>query len=200
LSPLSMGLITAMIAVHGDAAVAAYGAGGKIQMLLLLGPIALGAALMIFVGQNWGARRLERIREALGLSFGFGLAFCLGFASLVALAADPIAAAFCDEPETRRVLAMFLGTGLFAVAGESLGMLGSSILNASGRPLAATGLMAARTFLVVVPAVYLGFGHYGLRGGFIALAASEILAGLMSAAFVLFITRDRPDPAPALVA
>ena len=53
-------VLTAMIAREGAAAVAAYGAGSKVEVLLLLAPMALSSAINPFVGQNHGAAR-ERI-------------------------------------------------------------------------------------------------------------------------------------------
>ena len=45
-----------------DTAIAAFSAGSKVKSLLLCPLNALGTALSTYVGQNFGARKMERIK------------------------------------------------------------------------------------------------------------------------------------------
>ena len=55
LIPLSLGVITGMVAVYGPAAVAAFGVASRIETFGLAIVQALATTLTPFVGQNWGA-------------------------------------------------------------------------------------------------------------------------------------------------
>ncbi len=64
LMPISSTVITALVSTHGNTALAAVSAAGRMEMLAFVIPMALGMSLMPFVGQNHGAGHLNRIRAA----------------------------------------------------------------------------------------------------------------------------------------
>ena len=65
MEPLSMAVITRMISEYGKEAVAAFGVGGRLEALSLIGIWALSMAMTPFVGQNFGAGNSDRVRAAL---------------------------------------------------------------------------------------------------------------------------------------
>ena len=91
LMPATMAIITRMVAGYGTAAVAAAGAGGRIDMFALMVVMSLGSVLMPFVGQNWGARRFERVRAAHRCGHVFALGWGLLTMTILLLLAHPIA-------------------------------------------------------------------------------------------------------------
>jgi Na+-driven multidrug efflux pump len=62
LVPISGAVITRMVAQYGEAAVAACSAASRIEMFAFMIPMALGVSLVPFVGQNYGANRLDRVK------------------------------------------------------------------------------------------------------------------------------------------
>ena len=78
MEPLSMAVITRMISGYGKEAVAAFGVGGRLEALSLIGIWALSMAMTPFVGQNFGAGNSDRIRGALrfGLKILTGVGRC----------------------------------------------------------------------------------------------------------------------------
>ena len=73
MEPLSMAVITRMISEYGKEAVAAFGVGGRLEALSLIGIWALSMAMTPFVGQNFGAGNSDRIRAALRFGVRFSL-------------------------------------------------------------------------------------------------------------------------------
>ena len=72
-SAVSMFFIQGLINQYGVNAISAYTSAYKIESILTIPAVNLGAALSIFVGQNIGAKEIGRTQE--GLKAGFKIAF-----------------------------------------------------------------------------------------------------------------------------
>ena len=77
IGPVSMSVLMALLAVHGHAVVAAFGIATRIESLAIMVLMALSSSIGPFVGQNYGARKTERIRKALSLSYWFSMVWGL---------------------------------------------------------------------------------------------------------------------------
>ena len=77
MTPISGAILMRLLATHGTAAVAAYGAAQRIESLLLLVVMSLTSALTTFMAQNLGAENHERGYRALFLSMRFAIVFQL---------------------------------------------------------------------------------------------------------------------------
>ncbi|MBN2711672.1 MAG: MATE family efflux transporter, partial [Planctomycetes bacterium] len=73
LMPISASVITKILGAYGNEAVAACGAAGRIEMFAFVIPMALGISLMPFVSQNFGAGRVDRVKEAITISTRFAM-------------------------------------------------------------------------------------------------------------------------------
>lgn len=199
LVPVSLGLITRMVAAHGAPAVAGFGAGGRVQQLAAVAPMAWSSGLTPFVGQNWGAGAGTRVREALRFSTRLILLGGMFGYLLVALGAGGIAALFSEDPETRSAMSRFMVLALWAFPFGGLIMLGSAALNALRRPLQAAMLNLLRLFLILLPLAWLGDRLLGLDGIYLGLGGANLLAGLVAWRLLLPIGGGR-DPSPQRVA
>ena len=61
-------LILSFISVFGDQAIAGYGAAVRFEHLFSLPVIGLNTAVISIAGQNFGARRFDRIKEVYFLA------------------------------------------------------------------------------------------------------------------------------------
>ncbi len=175
--------LTALVGRYGEAALAGYGIGSRIEMLMIPLVFGLGAAMTTLVGVNKGAGDIQRA-EKIGWTGG-GLAAALSGSVGVVLALTPEfwIPAFTSDPATFQSATLYIQIAgpLFAFQG-----LGSSLYFASqgaGRmawPIFATLL---RVFLAVGGAVLLSitFG-LGLTGIYIAAAIGMVGYGGMIAA------------------
>ena len=71
INPISIGVIISFLATFGAVSVAAFGVASRIESFVLIALSALSASIGPFVGQNWGAKKYTRVRQALKLSFIF---------------------------------------------------------------------------------------------------------------------------------
>jgi len=180
LVPVSMGAVTKIAAFFGPEAVAAVGAGTRIESFSFMAVMALAASVVPLIGQNWGANKSDRVREAVKLSQKYS--FWWGTASLAVFAASGnlLAGWFTDDPQVRTYISLYLwivpiGYGLRGVA-----TLTSAALNAVNRPFAAALLSGARTLALTVPMAYLGAELWGIKGLFWGIGSANIFAGILA--------------------
>ncbi|MEF8779624.1 MAG: MATE family efflux transporter [Haloferacaceae archaeon] len=118
-------VLTAVVALAGTDAVAAYGIATRLSSILFLPALGLARGTETVVGQNLGASQVARSRRAVGLSVGMIVAV---FVAVVAVAypfAESIAGFFIDEttPNAGEVIAM--SAAFVTIAGPSYVFLGA---------------------------------------------------------------------------
>ena len=69
--PLIATALTAIVATLGTDAVAGFGVVARVEAMSLMTVYALSSTLPMFIGQNLGAKKLDRISAAVGLAFRF---------------------------------------------------------------------------------------------------------------------------------
>lgn len=103
--------IQASINLYGANTVAAWTVLGKIDGLGWMALGALGISVTTFVGQNYGAGRLDRVRKSIHVSFGLAFFFCAIFSAALLTLGTPLYRAFgADEAVLelgRRMLLLF---------------------------------------------------------------------------------------------
>lgn len=184
LVPLSVGVLTRLASRFGEHAVAGVGAAARVEAFAVMVIGALSAALIPFVGQNWGRGEFERVRIARKdsqlFSIGWGILCWVVFLA----AAPAIARLFRDEPAVTRTIILYLwivpaGYGLQGVC-----FLASAFFNAINRPRMSAGLQLTRIFLLYVPLACLGSYLLGLPGLLGGVALAEMLAGIVAIIWV----------------
>ena len=172
--PLTVGLLTAMVAVHGRAAVAAFGAGGRVEMMALIPFRALGSGLMPFMGQNWGAIRTERIRGALRRGFLAVLVLGMLDYGILFVLARPIASLFSSDPAVLSTMVLYLWIMPAAHWALGLAAITNSTFNAVGRPFAAASVILLRAPVLTWPFALVGGYFFGVTGIFLGSVAASV--------------------------
>ena len=143
---------------------------------------AMMAAIVPFVGQNWGAGEYGRVhtaqKESNRFSFLWGLAGLLFFAAF----AGRIGAAFSADPVVVNGIRDFLVISAFGYSMRGVCMMAVSLFNAINRPMNALVLNLVRMFFLYIPLSYIGAAAAGLNGVFWGMALANIIAG--AAAFL----------------
>ena len=117
MTPLAAGIMTAIAADFGDSTVAAFGGGARIEPIATLLVLAISSSLPPLISQNYGAGRLDRIREAYRIATRFILVWQLIIYLLLAVGAGILASIFSEDPEVVEAIKLFvwimpLGYGL----------------------------------------------------------------------------------------
>ncbi|MFW5860286.1 MAG: MATE family efflux transporter [Planctomycetota bacterium] len=170
LIPAFVALMTALISAHGNAVVAAWAAGARLEQVAAAPLMALGTALVPFAGQNWGAGRADRVSAALKVAMRVCIIWGLCCALVAAVAHAAIAAAFVEDAEVRLWLEIHLLIVPVAFGLRGLIHAAAGTLNAIGEPWHASALGVLGLVAIVLPLVLIGdalAGFPGLLGGLV---------------------------------
>lgn len=178
IGPVSGALITRLLAAHGEAVVAGFGVATRIEAVAVMSLFALSASIGPFVGQNWGANRVGRVRLGMRAAYRFSLAWGFAAALLMALCGGWLAAWINADAEVVAVAALYLWIVPVSYGFWGLLMMSSASFNALGKPVPSTILSFTRMFAVYVPTAMLLDSLYGYGGIFAATALSNSLMGL----------------------
>jgi putative MATE family efflux protein len=178
--PLSGGIITRLMAGFGTAAVAGLGVGIRVEGVALAFSMAVGGVIGPFVGQNLGARRLDRVQDGTGYANRLAFLSGVGVLLLFQVFASPVSRLFSPDPEVQRVAALYmrivaLGYGFQGVFTNSV-----TVLNVLRKPLFAGLLSVSQMFGLYIPLAWLGSRYLGPAAVFAALAFSYAVMGTVS--------------------
>ena len=180
LTPISAGVVTAIVAGYGPAAVAAWGVGGRLESIASIVVLSLSMSLPPFISQNFGANKLTRVSQAYTLCIKFVVLWQLLIFALLVLLSDLIASTFTDEPNVSTTIVLFLMIVPLGYGLQGVTILTNSSFNAIHMPMSALLLNMLRLFVFFVPFSFLGSYWYGLGGLFAAGVVANVAAGTVA--------------------
>ena len=176
--PISVGFITSLMAAYGAERVAGFGIASRIESFAAIALMALSASIGPFVGQNWGAEKYDRVKEALRLSFIFCLVWGIAVAIILGLTAPQLAAIFDRNREVIATASLYLRLVPITYAAYGIILVSSSTFNALGKPIPSVIMTLARMVVIYVPLAYLGSQFFGVIGVFGAAGLANLLVGI----------------------
>lgn len=180
INPVSMGIITRLLASHGPEVVAGYGVGSRVDSLVTIIVMALSSSIGPFVGQNWGAGKYDRVTRALSLTYRFSLLWGLAAFIFMLLFGESLVALINDDPRVVEVAARFLVIIPLSIGFMGVMAISSSCFNALGKPTPPLVLSINRMLIVYIPTAIL-FDHlWGYIGIFVATSGSTIVMGIIA--------------------
>jgi putative MATE family efflux protein len=197
INPLGLAVLTALVALEGEAAVAGFGAAGRLQSFVIVPLLGLSGAIGGIVGQNWGAGRFDRAREAALWAAGFCVVWGLTVALAMIAAGEHFAQVFTDDPAVIAEFARYLEIAAWGYAGFGLLIVGNGVMNAVDKAWYALLQSLARVFLVMLPVALMLQPGMGSS----AIYTAELAANLFGAvSAVLLVRHILAAKAPAWVA
>ncbi len=192
-------VLFALVAIFGDASVAAYGIGRRVIHVMTIGIWGFAGATMTMVGQNVGADQEERgetiVKRALLVSF----LMLIIMGALVVLFRSQIIAFFIDDAEVIRIGGMYLGIfamsipffGIYRIfdstfkgTGHTLPVLFLTLFRIWGLRLFLSALLALSAINLGFVVLDIGFGM-GVVGIWYGMAASNVIGAGLSAIYFL---------------
>ena len=92
-------MIQGLVNSFGTVIMAAFAVAVKIDTLAYMPAQEFGNAFSLFVSQNFGARKYERIRKASGMAVKVSVSFCLVISVIVWIFAAPLVEIFLTDPQ-----------------------------------------------------------------------------------------------------
>lgn len=188
-TPIGNTYMTATIADYGDSAVAGWAVVGRIIPVAFGALFALSGAIGPILGQNLGARKYDRIEEAIKDGFLFTVIYVIVVAILLALGRNVIADIFGTEGDARLVVTFFC----LWIASSFLfnGMLfaANAAFNNLGYAFYSTMFNWGRSTLGVIPFVWVGAHYYQIQGALVGYGLGAVIFGIASAVVCLRVIK-----------
>ena len=175
--PIAIGIVTHLIASYGAAPVAAYGAASRAEFFMLAILMALSSVLNPFVGQNIGANKVSRAKEALNKGMRFALLWGVGSFLVLLIIARPVARLFSTETEVIEYIVLYLHIVPIGYALRGVFDIVVNVLYVLRKPLLSALLILMQMIILIVPLIYLGSYFYGIKGIFIGMVVANIISG-----------------------
>jgi Na+-driven multidrug efflux pump len=180
LLPISAGIITRFIAAYGVEAVAGFGVATRIEMFAMITVFALSTVLGPFVGQNWGAKKYDRVMSGVKHSQRFAIGWGLIMFILLAALSRFIVPVFNANPIVISTAAIYFWIVPIGYGAQGVLRLSTITLNVLNKPLYSALLTLMQAFILYIPFAYLGSQLFGLKGIFSAAAMSYILTAFIA--------------------
>ncbi len=200
INPVATAIAVASVARFGEAAVAGMGVGRQLEMFAIIPLFALSAAIGPVTGQNDGAGKPERVREAFIAAFRIAVFWGLGVSALLLVFREPLAALFIAEEgaqAARDAAGLYVILVAATTAGYGITMAASAGFNGLGRPLPGLAMTFARAAVIMAPGAWILGSLYGLTGAFAALGLANVLAGVGAVAWTLLRGATAKGPSHA---
>ncbi|MCP5396366.1 MAG: MATE family efflux transporter [Sphingomonadaceae bacterium] len=181
INPVGLSVLTALVATQGQAAVAGFGAGGRLQAFAVVPLLALSGAIGGIVGQNWGAKHYHRARQAMWQAGWFAAGYGLVLAVLLFAAGEWFARFFSDDPAVIEQFAQYLRISAWGYAGFGVLITANGALNAVGKANLSLIQSFARVFLVMLPFAWFLRPAWGEEAIYAAELAANVLGGAVAA-------------------
>lgn len=192
ITPMGASLVTRIVASFGTAAVAGYGVANRLEVFSLAFVNALSVVVGPFVGQNIGAGRTGRVKEAFRVSNKYCLIVGLGSLTILMGLPEFIASVFNKDPEVIKTAALYMRIVSASYIFQGMYMVIVQGLNVLRKPIAAASLGVLQMFGLTLPLGLLLSWLFGLPGLFAAVALSYLGTGIASRILMTRVLQDLP--------
>jgi putative MATE family efflux protein len=187
--PVAMGIITRIVSRFGAEAVAGFGAATRIEGVAFTLIIALSTGVSPFVGQNFGAKRFDRIERGISFATKFSLAWGAALFAIFLFFGTSLTGFFSGNKSVTSVAVLYLW-----VVSAGLGLRGVhqiiwTALNVLGRPYDSLVLELILALGLWIPFALIGAQVAGVGGVFVGLSVGSATAGIIAYIWVMRVLK-----------
>ena len=148
-------VVYAIIRQFGAAAQAGFGVGARVMQAMFLPVLALSFAVSPVVGQNYGGRRADRVRQSVFAAIGLASALMVLLTVTVWLFAPALIRGFSRDPEVIAFGSEYLTIVSLNFLASGIAFSSSSVFQGLGNTVPPLLSTATRLLLFALPAVWL---------------------------------------------
>lgn len=183
-------LLAKIIAVFGSDAIAAQKVGVQIESVAFMVIGGLNSAVASFTGQNFGAKKYDRIRDGYKSSIIVGVCYGAIIACIFLLLNKPMIKIFISDESTMEIASAYLKAVAFSQVFSAVEMISNGLFTGIGKPKIPSLISIIFTALRIPLALIL-IRPFGVSGVWISISISSVLKGLCSyAVYKIKIKRD----------
>jgi putative MATE family efflux protein len=166
----------------GGHAVAAYGVALRIEQILLLPVLGMTGALLPIAGQNFGAQKYDRVREALKYCWGVGFAMTALATPILFFGGTFVMALFSNDPDVIRAGSSYLRVDAFLFPIYMMLFSINSLLQAFKQAIWTLWISVYRQGFAVAffVWVFISFTDFGVQGVWFGIAAAVTSGWVLS--------------------
>lgn len=197
IGPATMTFVTKIVATYGTAAIAGFNLASRIETMFAMVLWSLSMSLAPFIGQNWGAGLLQRVKRSFSLANRF--AFIWGLSSYVFLVVcSPfVIKLLSNDAAVIESAGLYMMIAPLGMAVMGIGSNVGSSFNALGKPLPPLIMSGCQMLLLTMPLTLLGNSLFGLSGIFLGGIVSMSIAAILGS-FWLHLTLNKETPTGAV--
>ncbi len=196
--------VNSVINTFGTDQVAAYGAAARLDQFAFMPAMSVGFATTAMVGQNIGANRPERVKEAVYWS-NFLTAAITGVITLIALFAPRVLLSlFTEDAAVLANGSTYLRIVGFSYIPMALTFVVTGVLRGAGDTMATMVISLINLWVVRVPLARFLAGQFGINGVWLAIAASSVLGMVFTEIYYASgrwknkaVVKHRMEPSPS---
>ncbi|MFK7803994.1 MAG: MATE family efflux transporter [Anaerolineae bacterium] len=186
-------MLTVYVSQFGQKAVAAFGAGSRLEQIALLPQLGLNIAVVSLVARNNGAKQYDRVQETWRTAMLYGAGVMLTTMILVSSFARPLMRLFTSDPEIIDIGTQVVQIRNLGLIPNAIFFMSSSAMRGIERPIKPLILNMMRFLglpwlFIILLVTQLG---YGLTSIWISSTAAFFIAAV---AMYFLARRELPKP------
>ncbi|MBN1035322.1 MATE family efflux transporter [Clostridium botulinum] len=183
-------ILARIISRFGTDAIAAQKIGLQIESITYMVVGGLNGAISSFTGQNFGAKKYNRINEGYNTALKIGIIYSFIMTVLFLFFNIPIIKLFIRDEATIIISSSYLKIIAFSQIFSTIEMVSNGLFTGVGKPKIPAMISIVFTVLRI-PMALIFIEKFGLNGVWISIALSSILKGIM--AYLLYMLKVRKE-------
>ena len=199
-SSFAFTVVIAYVGNFGEYAVAGYGAGERFIHVMLLPVLGLNTAIVSIIGQNFGAKNFDRIKEAYFTAIKYGVSIMIVSGIIVYFIADIIIGLFSSNLEVIDSGKQYLKIQTFAFPAYTIFFMCNGFFIGLKKAEYAMASNLIRNFVIPVIVYYIAVEiKVALTSFFWLWSISNITYSALILLFVIFFIKNKLDKSSTVV-
>ena len=184
IGPISIAIITKMIAQYGPEAIAGFGVASKVESFITIPLMGIAAGLGPYAGQNFGAHLIDRLKQGIGFANKSSALTLLVMGSICVIFAKPISQLFSNNAAVIDSASTYMQwVALSYIFLSFLANTNSSLIS-MGNPKLALWITVLRTLIFYIPLAFILNSVFELNGIYYAASLANIFSGLAALYYI----------------
>ena len=179
-APIGGAYVIKVAAEFGESAVAGMAIIGRVTPVAFALIFAMSGAIGPIIGQNFGAGKHDRVREAFNSSMLLIVMYVVPVVVILYFLRNIIADLFDAQGLARDLIFLFCGPLSLAWIFNGVIFIGNAAYNNLGHPFYSTWINWGRNTFGIIPFVYFGAQYWGAQGVLIGQMAGGVFVAIVS--------------------
>ena len=189
-TPFAVAYSTYAVAPYGNEAVAASAIVGRLVPVAFGMIFSLSGAVGPIIGQNFGARKFDRVTQTLVDGLKFSAVYTLITSAILFIFRHQIADAFLASGRTKELVVFFCTFVAISWAFAGAQFVGNAAFNNLGKAALSSWFNWGKATLGTIPFAIVGGHFYGPEGIMAGIAMGSVIFGIASVLWAFRIVRN----------